>query len=69
MAVRAQYGGSNEVGVFAKLTNAYCLVGYGGAENFYRCALSLSLSRFLSCADLYPSVAVCLYEQECGLAR
>lgn len=26
---------SNEVGVFAKLTNAYCLVALGAAENFY----------------------------------
>ena len=36
MAVRAQFENSNEVGVFAKLTNAYCLVGIGGSENFYR---------------------------------
>eukprot|EP00729_Bicosta_minor_P000570 gene570-29816_t len=35
MAVRAQYEGSNEVGVFAKLTNTYCLVAMGGSENFY----------------------------------
>jgi len=27
---------SNEVGVFANLTNAYCLVALGAAENFYR---------------------------------
>lgn len=26
---------SNEIGVFAQLTNAYCLVAIGGAENFY----------------------------------
>merc|ERR1712066_1028510 len=25
----------NEVGVFAKLTNSYCLVAIGGSENFY----------------------------------
>lgn len=36
MAVRAQFEGNNEVGVFAKLTNAYCLVAIGGSENFYR---------------------------------
>ena len=36
MAVRAQFEGNNEIGVFAKLTNAYCLVGIGGSENFYR---------------------------------
>jgi len=35
MAVRAQFEGNNEVGVFAKLTNAYCLVAIGGSENFY----------------------------------
>lgn len=36
MAVRAQFENSNEVGVFAVLTNAYCLVGIGAAQNFYR---------------------------------
>lgn len=35
MAVRAQFENSNEVGVFSKLTNAYCLVGIGASENFY----------------------------------
>jgi len=35
MATRAQYENNNEVGVFAKLTNAYCLVALGGSENFY----------------------------------
>lgn len=35
MAVRAQFEGSNEVGVFAKLTNKYCLVALGASENFY----------------------------------
>jgi translation initiation factor 6 len=35
MAVRAQYENSNEVGVFSKLTNSYCLVALGGSENFY----------------------------------
>ena len=36
MAVRAQYQNSNEVGVFAVLTNSYCLVAVAGSENFYR---------------------------------
>ena len=36
MAVRAQYENSNEVGVFAILTNSYSLVAIGGSENFYR---------------------------------
>ena len=35
MATRAAYENSNEVGVFAKLSNAYCLVAIGGSENFY----------------------------------
>jgi len=35
MATRAQYENNNEVGVFAKLTNSYCLVAIGGSENFY----------------------------------
>ncbi len=39
MAVRAQFENSNEIGVFAMLTNAYCLVAIGGTENFYRCVV------------------------------
>jgi len=35
MAVRAQFESNNEIGVFCKLTNAYCLVAIGGSENFY----------------------------------
>jgi len=35
MAVRARYENSNEIGVYAKLTNTYCMVGVGGSENFY----------------------------------
>ena len=35
MAIRAQFEGNNEIGAFAKLTNAYCLVAIGGSENFY----------------------------------
>ena len=35
MATRLQFENSNEIGVFAKLTSAYCLVPIGGNENFY----------------------------------
>lgn len=35
MATRVQFENSNEIGVFAKLTNKYCLVSSGGSENFY----------------------------------
>ncbi|KAL1495223.1 hypothetical protein AB1Y20_017086 [Prymnesium parvum] len=35
MAQRAQFENSNEIGVFAKLTNSYCLTGLGGSQNFY----------------------------------
>ncbi|ESO07533.1 hypothetical protein HELRODRAFT_75815 [Helobdella robusta] len=34
MALRTQFEGNNEVGVFAKLTNSYCLIGIGGSTNF-----------------------------------
>ncbi|KAJ0982209.1 hypothetical protein J5N97_010464 [Dioscorea zingiberensis] len=30
-----QFDNCNEVGVFSKLTNAYCLVAFGGSEKFY----------------------------------
>lgn len=32
----AQFENNNEIGVFAMLTNSYCLVAVGGSENFYR---------------------------------
>ncbi|VFR01289.1 unnamed protein product [Cuscuta campestris] len=35
MATRLQFENSCEIGVFSKLTNAYCLVGIGGSENCY----------------------------------
>ncbi|KAG1651792.1 Eukaryotic translation initiation factor 6 [Nymphon striatum] len=35
MALRVQFEKNDEVGVFSKLTNRYCLVGIGGSENFY----------------------------------
>jgi translation initiation factor 6 len=31
----SQFENSSEIGVFSKLTNAYCLVAIGGSENFY----------------------------------
>lgn len=35
MATRCAFESSNEIGVFASLTNSYCLTGIGGSENFY----------------------------------
>ena len=35
MATRVRFENSSEIGVFSKLTNSYCLVASGGAENFY----------------------------------
>jgi translation initiation factor 6 len=35
MAVRCQFENLNDIGVFAKLTNAYCIVALGGSETFY----------------------------------
>jgi len=35
MAIRAVYENSNEIGVFSRLSNDYCLVALGGSENFY----------------------------------
>eukprot|EP00057_Strongylocentrotus_purpuratus_P031605 XP_785113.1 PREDICTED: eukaryotic translation initiation factor 6 [Strongylocentrotus purpuratus] len=35
MALRTQFESNNDIGVFCKLTNAYCLVAIGGSENFY----------------------------------
>ncbi len=34
MAIRVQFQNSSEIGVFAKLTNAYCLVGTGGSDHY-----------------------------------
>jgi len=34
MAIRAQFENSSEIGVFAKLTNTYCLLSHGGSEHF-----------------------------------
>lgn len=35
MAQRAQFENSNDVGVFANLTNAYAVTGLGASQNFY----------------------------------
>uniref|UniRef100_A0A1B0D777 Eukaryotic translation initiation factor 6 n=1 Tax=Phlebotomus papatasi TaxID=29031 RepID=A0A1B0D777_PHLPP len=35
MALRAQFENKDDIGVFSKLTNAYCLVAIGGSANFY----------------------------------
>lgn len=35
MCTRLQFENNNEIGVFANLTNAYCLTAVGGSENFY----------------------------------
>ena len=43
MALRTNFENSNEVGVFAKLTNKYAVVGIGANENFYRLFILLIL--------------------------
>ena len=35
MAIRLHFENSNEIGVFAKLTNSYCIVSSASSENFY----------------------------------
>lgn len=35
MAQRVQYESSSDVGVFATLTNSYCLTAMGGSQNFF----------------------------------
>jgi len=35
MALRVQFENNDDIGVFSKLTNSYCLVAIGGAETFY----------------------------------
>jgi len=34
MAIRTQFESSNDIGVFAKLTNNYCILGYGQSEYY-----------------------------------
>jgi translation initiation factor 6 len=35
MSIRCSFENSNEIGVWANLTNSYCLTGVGSSENFY----------------------------------
>ena len=63
MAVRAQFENSDDIGVFARLTNSYCLVSIGGSENFcsfrlhtleldmLRCRFNLALLVNLTCVQ------------------
>ena len=44
--VRTSFENNNEIGVFSKLTNSYCLVAIGGSANFYRFVCH---EHFLSC--------------------
>lgn len=46
MATRLQFENNCEIGVFSKLTNAYCLVAIGGSENFYS-TFETELSEFI----------------------
>jgi len=56
MAVRVQFEGNNEVGVFTKLTNSYCLVAVGGAEAYY----SVFESEFMDVIPVvHASIAGC----------
>ena len=49
--VGLMFENSCEVGVFSKLTNAYCLVAIGGSESFYRLFhfFDLLFFYFISC--------------------
>jgi translation initiation factor 6 len=62
MAVRVQFENNNEIGVFSKLTNAYCLVGIGGSENFYRFVFALSSLKF----RILSSIRFSTFEVELG---
>lgn len=35
MSLRVNFDGNNDIGVFAKLTNSYCIVGIGGSQNLF----------------------------------
>eukprot|EP01013_Petalomonas_cantuscygni_P014162 TRINITY_DN2901_c0_g1_i2.p1 TRINITY_DN2901_c0_g1~~TRINITY_DN2901_c0_g1_i2.p1 ORF type:complete len:255 (-),score=60.17 TRINITY_DN2901_c0_g1_i2:134-898(-) len=54
MAQRLRFESSDDVGVFARLTNAYCLVSLGGTANFYG-ALEAELADHIPV--IYASVA------------
>ncbi|XP_042473012.1 eukaryotic translation initiation factor 6-2 isoform X1 [Zingiber officinale] len=49
MASRIQFENNCEVGVFSKLTNAYCLVAIGGSESFYRLVSENAQKEYYSC--------------------
>ena len=61
MAQRLHFQNSNEVGVFAMLSNAYCLTAVGTSENFVRapqpsrCASRAAACRADSCRMLPPA--------------
>ena len=53
MAVRAQFESSNEIGVFANLTNSYALCAIGGSENFYSVFEHVIQSDFFALKQIY----------------
>jgi len=53
MSIRTQFESSSDIGVFARLTNTYCLIGYGGSE-YYR-AFENELNKY--CNICYTSIA------------
>ena len=57
--VRTSFENNSEIGVFSKLTNAYCLVGLGGSANFYS-VFEAELQDVIPV--VYTSVAGCRYE-------
>jgi len=56
MALRAEFENSSDIGVFAKLTNTYCLTAIGGSEAFYS-VFEGELSETLSV--IHASIAGC----------
>ena len=58
MAVRVQFEGNSEVGVFSTLTNKYCLVAIGGSANFYRYILYTEPSVSRECLSIPPTQCV-----------
>lgn len=48
MATRIHYENNSEIGCFARLTSAYCLVAIGATENFYS-QFERDLSDFIPC--------------------
>lgn len=57
MALRVDYEGSNDVGVFCRLTNSYCLVGVGATQNFYRFVLTIILCNIIHCSFVESELA------------